>query len=83
MILTIIAIYAAGYLLSYAMLRIEHEAEQRPYTHGDRLLNLSVSLGSLVTVAAVLVITWVKHIGQLGYWARPVGPEPKKKEDAK
>jgi len=73
-----------GYLLSLRMLRIEHEAEGRPFTHGDRFMSFTFSLGSLVTVVIILVITWIKCIGQTGYWARPIKTEtPVKKEDAK
>jgi heme/copper-type cytochrome/quinol oxidase subunit 2 len=83
MTLIIIALtYVFGYFLSYSMLRIEHESEGRPYTHGDRLLSVAVSAGSLLTVVIILAITWIKNIGQSGYWAKPVKPEIKK-EDAK
>jgi hypothetical protein len=63
------------------MLRIEHEAENRAYTHGDRFANLAFSAGSFLTVLIILVYTWIKYIGQSGYWMAPV--KPVKKEDAK
>lgn len=63
------------------MLRIEHEAEQRPYTFGDRLANIGCSAGSFLTIVVILIITWIKKIGLTGYWARPID-QPKKKEDA-
>lgn len=73
--------YVAGYWLSYSMLRIEHEAESRPYTFGDRLTNIGLSAGSFLTVLITLVIAWIKNIGLTGYWARPI-KQPVKKEDA-
>lgn len=72
--------YIAGYLLSFTMLRIEHESEGRVYTRGDRLISHSFSFGSFLTVIIILVITWIKKIGLTGYWSAPV--KPIKKEDA-
>jgi xanthine/uracil permease len=77
-LLALLLVYALGFFLSYSMLRIEHEAEGRLYTFGDRLANISFSIGSILTILIVLVITWIKHIGQLGYWTRPIKPEVKK-----
>ena len=73
-----------GYFLSLRMLQVEHEAEGHPYTHGDRFMSLAFSIGSFLTVIIILVLTWIKNIGQTGYWARPIKPiTPAKKEDAK
>lgn len=88
-IIIILALYCFGYFLSYTMLRIEHEAEGNPYTYGDRLKNVAISIGSLFTVLFILVFTWIKSIEQSGYWRKPIRPVPpvahndKKKEDAK
>lgn len=84
MTLTIIAIiYAIGYYLSYCMLCTEHAAEGKPYTYGDRLANLALSIGSFLMVIIALVITWVKFIERTGHWQKPIKPVPEKKEDAK
>ena len=72
-----ILLFIGGYILSYLMLRIEHEAENKVYTRGDRLLNFTISLGSWVMILIILIIGWLKKIGQTGYWTKPVKKETK------
>lgn len=82
--IVIALVYFIGCLLSLRMLQIEHEAEGHPFTHGDRFMSLAFASGSLLTVIIILVLTWIKRIGQTGYWARPIkADKPVKKEDAK
>lgn len=66
------AIYLVGCLLCYAMLRVEHAAEQKPYTYGDRLLAIFYTAFSWFVVLIMLVKAWINSISQTGYWARPV-----------
>jgi hypothetical protein len=75
--IVITAAYLVGFFFSYAMLRIEHEAEGRVYTKLDRLLNVVFSLLSFATVLLILAGAWFKKIGQLGYWDKPVKPKRK------
>lgn len=69
---TIIAAYIAGYLLSFAMIRVEHEAEGEVYTKGDRVLAFTLPLLSFVTVLYMLVAAWISKISKTGYWNKPV-----------
>lgn len=64
--------YVVGFLISYAMLRIEHESENKPYTKGDRIICFALSLFSLAMVALMLVSSWFKMIRITGYWDKPV-----------
>lgn len=75
-------IYLAGFLLSYAMLRVEHEAEQNLYTKGARVLTVVLSFLSWVMIIWLLVSTWLDKISATGYWNRPVKviSEPEKAE---
>jgi hypothetical protein len=64
--------YVIGYLLGYAMLKVEHEAEEKTYTKLDRVLCFTFSSLSLLLVLGLLVSSWFKKIGTTGYWNKPV-----------
>ena len=64
-------IWLAGFLLSFWMLRAEHDAEGNEYTNGDQVICVSLSVLSFGTVLYLLVIAWVKKVGK-EYWSRPV-----------
>lgn len=70
--ITFIIIYLAGYLLSFNMQKIEHEAEGKVYTKGDRTLNFILSLLSFVMILIILLSAWIRKIAATGYWNRPV-----------
>lgn len=72
--IVLIVIYLFGFLLSYGMQRVEHEAEGETYTKGDRLLCFSLSLLSVVWVIVILISAWVSKVGKTGYWKSPVKP---------
>lgn len=61
-------IYLAGAVLSFLMARTEIAAEKEPYTIGNRLITLSLSLLSFVFVLIILITAWVKLIRNTGYW---------------
>jgi Co/Zn/Cd efflux system component len=72
MILTITVIYIIGGLISYWMLRVEHESEGQAYTFGLRLFNILFSLLSWLTVLIQLISAWFHKIKITGYWNRPI-----------
>jgi len=77
--ITVIAwsfIYIFGVILCYNMQRIEYASENQTYTKGDRLLNICMSLLSLILVIIILITTWVQKINKTGYWNQPVKPVP-------
>jgi hypothetical protein len=59
-------------MISYSMLKIEHESEGKIYTRLDRVLCLTFSALSFSLVLALLVSSWFKKIGTTGYWNKPV-----------
>lgn len=61
-----------GAVLSFLMARTEIAADKEPYTIGNRLLILSLSLLSFVFVIIMLVRAWIKQIHATGYWDSPV-----------
>lgn len=67
-------VYLAGYLLSFAMIRTEDEAEQRPYTKGARVATYAFSMLSWLMVIVTLISAWAEKIKATGYWNRPVMP---------
>lgn len=71
-IIIISAVWLAGFILSYVMQRTEIAADKEPFTTGDRLLALSLSLLSFAWVLVILIISWVGQIGKTGYWNEPV-----------
>lgn len=78
----IAALYLAGIFFSFHMLRIEHEAEKKTYTIGDRIMTWTLSLLSFLMVFIMLVRSWTGKIGATGYWDQPakkeIKPEQKK-----
>lgn len=81
--LTAIIIYLVGYFLSYKMLSIDHESENKPVTHGSRTLAYILSFLSFLMVIIILVSAWIKNINASGYWNKPIKPIPTKKADNK
>lgn len=73
--LIIILIWLIGFAISYLMLRTEIAAEKQPFTTGDRILSISLSLLSFAWVVVILITAWVKQIGKGGYWNEPVKKE--------
>lgn len=65
-------VYVIGFVLSFSMLRVEHEAEKKIYTKIDRVLCITFSFLSFLLVLALLVSSWFKKIGSTGYWDKPV-----------
>jgi hypothetical protein len=74
------AIWLAGFLLSFWMLRVEHEAESEQYTHGDKVLSVLLSILSFAMVLFILVKAWAGNIGAKGYWSKPVKQVKQKTE---
>lgn len=72
-------IWLIGFALCYGMLRVEHEADGQKYTKGDRVLNVVFSLLSVVMIMIILIQTWIKKIGNTGYWNKPVNEQAKDK----
>jgi membrane protein insertase Oxa1/YidC/SpoIIIJ len=73
----LLVVYAAGFLFSYAMLKVEHEAENKSYTKLDRILCITFSFLSFILVIGLLVSAWFKKIATTGYWNRPVKQQSK------
>lgn len=69
--------YVVGYLFSFSMLKIEHEAESKTYTKLDRLLIIAFSFLSFILVIGLLVSAWFKKIANTGYWNEPVKKQSK------
>lgn len=68
----LVACYVIGFLLSYSMLKVEHESEKKTYTKFDRILCITFSFLSLLMVVVLLVASWFKKIAITGYWNEPV-----------
>lgn len=68
----LLATYIAGYLLAFAMIRVEHEAEEEVYTKGDRVLAFTLPILSWLTVLYMLTGAWISKIEKTGYWNKPV-----------
>ncbi len=68
----ILFVYLAGFFLSYNMLRIDHVAEKKVYTKGDKVINYCLSVLSFFSVLIILIIAWVQRIKITGYWSLPV-----------
>lgn len=67
----IIAIsWLVGFLLSFWMLKVEHEAEEEEYTNGDKVLQVILSILSIVMVLYLLVQAWSKSVKK--YWGKPI-----------
>lgn len=69
------AIWLCGFLLSYWMIKVEHESEKEQFTHGDKVLIVILSMFSVLMILFILVSTWIKKIGKTGYWNKPVKPK--------
>jgi hypothetical protein len=65
-------VYLIGFLLSYSMLKVERESEEKVFTRLDRIIGLGFSLFSFLVVLILLVSAWFKIIGASGYWDKPV-----------
>lgn len=66
----IIAIaWLAGFLLSYWMLKVEHEAEKADYTNGEKTLCVMLSVLSFLMVLYMLVVAWSVSVKK--YWNKP------------
>lgn len=65
-------IWLAGFLLCRWMLKVEHESEKREYTNGNQVATVILSILSFAMVLFIMVNTWVKKVGETGYWKRPV-----------
>lgn len=64
--------YVIGFFISYSMLKIEQQAEEKTYTKLDRILCITFSFLSFLLVLGLLVSSWFKKIGATGYWDKPV-----------
>ena len=73
----LIGLYLIGYMLCYAMLKVEHVSERNAYTIGDRLLACVLSLLSWLWILFMLIAAWLKKISVTGYWDKPLKSEPK------
>lgn len=71
-IIVLSLIYLAGTVLSFLMARTEIAAEKELYTFGNRLITISFSLLSFVSVIIILISAWIKLIRLTGYWDEPV-----------
>lgn len=72
----IIAIaWLSGFLLSHWMLKVEHEAENDQWTHGDKAWAVLLSILSFVMVMIMLVKAWAVSVN--GYWNKPVASKEK------
>lgn len=69
-------LWLLGFLISFWMLRVEHEAEKQQYTQGDRMLIILLSMLSLVMIIFILVKAWVMAIAKTGFWNKPVKQKP-------
>ena len=65
-------VYLIGSFLAFCMLRVEHEAEKKPYTKGTRALTIALSLFSWGMVLFLPVYAWIEKINAKGYWNQPV-----------
>ncbi len=74
-IIILSAIYILGFVLSFIMQRTEIAADKEPYTFGNRLLVISLSLLSFFWVTIILINAWIKMIRLTGYWDREIKPE--------
>jgi len=70
----LLTVYAAGYALSFCMLRTEHIAEGRIYTKGDRLATIMFSFLSWLMFLFIVISAWFQKIKAYGYWEDPVKP---------
>lgn len=68
-----VAIWLFGFGLSYLMILVEHQSENKVYTKGDRALNFVLSLFSFLMVAILLIKSWIAMIARTGYWNKPAG----------
>lgn len=66
------AVWLAGFLLCFWMLKVEHAAEKEVYTNGDKVLCVLLSALSFAMIMFVLVKAWVGNVGAKGYWSKPV-----------
>ena len=57
-------------MLSYWMLKVEHESEKEPYTHGDKVLAVLLSLLSIAMIFFILFKAWSVTVNN--YWGKPV-----------
>ncbi len=74
----IIAItWLSGFILSFWMLKAEHEAETKEYTNGDKATAVLLSLLSFAMVLFVLVKAWAASVP--GYWNKSVRPAKEKR----
>lgn len=72
--ITLAALYLVGCLLSFWMLRVDHESEKELYTKGARVLSIILSLLSFLMILITLIAAWVHKIKLTGYWQRPIKP---------
>lgn len=63
-------IWLAGFLLSYWMLKVEHEAEAENYTNGEKALQVLLSILSMAMVLFLLVNAWQQSVQK--FWKKPL-----------
>jgi hypothetical protein len=68
----LLVVYACGFLTSYSMLKIEHEAEKRHTRNWTGSFALQLLFSHFFSVLLLLVSSWFKKIAATGYWDRPV-----------
>jgi hypothetical protein len=63
-------IWLVGFLLSYWMLKAEHESEAEEYTNGDKAWQVILSTLSWLMVFIVLIKAWVNSVNS--FWNKPL-----------
>lgn len=80
LVIIVLTVYLLGFIVAYAMNRVEVAAEKATYTKGGRLFNIFLSLFSWLTVLYMAFAAWFAKVNASGYWNQPVKPEPVKEE---
>lgn len=62
-------VWSAGFLLSYWMLKVEHEAESDKYTNGEKVVCVLLSILSMGMVLYMLIAAWSNSVKK--YWHKP------------
>lgn len=66
----IIAIaWMSGFILCRWMLLVEHQAEGKEMTHGDKALAVVLSILSFAMILFILIRSWIASVK--AYWAKP------------
>jgi hypothetical protein len=63
-------VWLKGFVLSYWMLTVEHESEDKVWTHGDKTLMVLLSMFSFAMVLLMLIKAWAASVN--AYWSKPV-----------